>query len=149
MSFFADFLPALERAHRATRLIIPTTGCQLGASLLALEMGRGGDSAAYIMGRYSQAPERDHWWVELGALLLDPTRDQFGEDPFDECYKGRYVRGDGKLASHMEYEATMHLRLQWSFNRHARDAIKYVAAQYGLDQCEVEEPIGILTLVQR
>src|ERR1700742_5190741 len=100
--------------------------------------------AEYVTGRYSASPEQDHWWVEADELLLDPTRDQFFEDPFAEHYAGQYERMDAKPASKMEVEATMMLRLQWSTNRRVRDAISPVAAQYQLDLACITEPPGLL-----
>lgn len=141
---FIDLLPAVERTHAATRLVIQGTGCQLGASLLTLDLGRQGVDAEYVRGYYSALPEQEHWWVEADGLLLDPTRDQFSEDPFAEHYAGVYTRADAKPASKMQYEATMHLRLHWSSNRRVRDAIQQVAAQYGLDLPQIMEPLGLL-----
>jgi hypothetical protein len=141
---FIDLLPAVERAHAATRLVIQGTGCQLAASLLTLDLDRRrGVKAEYVRGYYSALPEQEHWWVEAESLLLDPTRDQFSEDPFAEHYAGAYTRADAKPASKMEYEATKHLRLQWSSNRRVRDAIKQVAAQYRLDLSQIMEPPGL------
>jgi len=146
-SRFAELLPAVERAHAATRLVIPRTGCQLGASLLALELGRGGEPAEYATGFYSPAPEQQHWWVEVDGLLLDPTRDQFHEDPFAERHEGHYERTGARPATAMVYEAMMQLRLHWSTNRRARDAIKEVALRYHLDVLRIAEPLGPLTAV--
>lgn len=142
---FVDLLPAVERAHAATRLVIEGTGCQLGSSLLALDLGRDGVEAEYVRGYYSASPGQEHWWVEADGLLLDPTCDQFSENPFAERHAGTYSRADAKPASEMEHEATMHLRFNWSYNRRARDAIKQVAAQYGLDLEKIMEPPGLLT----
>ena len=141
---FVELLPAVERAHAATRLVIPGTGCQLGASLLTLDLDRQGVRAEYVTGRYSASPQQEHWWVEADELLLDPTRDQFSEDPFAEHYAGRYERMDAKPASKMEAEAAMMLRLQWSTNRRVRGAITQVAAQYQLDLARISEPPGLL-----
>jgi hypothetical protein len=140
---FIDLLPAVERAHTATRLVIQGTGCQLGASLLTLDLGRQGLQAEYVRGSYSRLPSQEHWWVETEGLLLDPTRDQFSEDPFAEHYAGAYERVDAKPASKMEYEATMHLRLHWSSNRCARNAIEQVATQYRLNLPQIMEPPGL------
>ena len=145
---FVQLLPAVERAHAATRLVIQGTGCQLGASLLTLDLDRQGVQAEYVRGYYSGSPEQEHWWVEAEGLLLDPTRDQFSEDPFAEHYAGEYERVDAKPASKMEYEATMHLRLHWSSNRRVRDAITQVAAQYGLDLAQIMEPPGLFMPVR-
>jgi hypothetical protein len=123
--------------------VIQGTGCQLGASLLTLDLDRQGLQAEYVRGSYSRSPSQEHWWVEAESLLLDPTRDQFSEDPFAEHYAGAYERVDAKPASKMEYEATMHLRLHWSSNPRARDAIKQVAAQYRLDLPQIMEPPGL------
>jgi hypothetical protein len=128
--------------------VIHGTGCQLGASLLTLDLDRQGVQAEYVRGYYSGSPEQEHWWVEAEGLLLDPTRDQFSEDPFAEHYAGNYERVDAKPASKMEYEATMHLRLHWSSNRHVRDAITQVAAQYGLDLAQIMEPPGLFMPVR-
>ena len=46
----------------------------------------------------------------------------------------------------MTQEATMHLRLHWSTNRRARDAVREVATQYGLDLGRISEPLGPLTV---
>ena len=144
---FAELLPAVERAHTATRRVIPRRGCQLGASLLALDLGRGGERAEYVAGFYSASPEQQHWWVEADGLVLDPTRDQFREDPFDERYAGDYERTSVKPVAEMEYEAIMHLRLQWSTNRRAREGIREVAMRYRLDLAQILEPPGWLTAV--
>ena len=86
---FADVLPPLERAHASTRLVIPKRGCQLAASLLALELGRAGLPAEYVCGRYSANPEQEHWWVVVDSVLLDPSRDQFDdEDPSPRATRG-------------------------------------------------------------
>jgi hypothetical protein len=101
-----------------------------------------------VRGYYSGSPQQEHWWVAAEDLLLDPTRDQFSEDPFAEHYAGDYQRIAVKPANKMEYEATMILRLQWSTNRSVRDAIAQVAAQYRLDLAQIMEPPGLLTLVR-
>jgi hypothetical protein len=139
---FIDLLPAVERAHAATRLVIQGTGCQLAASLLTLDLDRQGVQAEYVRGYHSGSPEQEHWWVEAEGVLLDPTRDQFSEDPFAEHYAGAYKRVDAKPASKMKSEATVHLRQHWS-NHRVRDAITQVAAQYGLDLAEIMEPPGL------
>ncbi len=145
---FIDLLPAVEHAHAAARLVIEGTGCQLASSLLTLDLDRQGTRAEYVRGYYSGSPQQEHWWVEAEGLLLDPTRDQFSEDPFAEHYAGEYERIDAKPASKMEYEATMHLRLHWSSNRRVRDAIEQVAGQYGLDLEEIMEPPGLFMPVR-
>ena len=81
--------------------MIQGTGCQLGASLLTLDLDRQGVQAEYVRGYYSGSPEQEHWWVEAEGLLLDPTRDQFSEDPFAEHCAGNYERVDAKPASKM------------------------------------------------
>ena len=81
--------------------------------------------------------------------MLDPTRDQFEEDPFWEEAAGEYRRADAKPASEMEYEASMQLRVQWATNRRRREAISKVAALYALDLVPIEEPLGLLTQVSR
>ncbi len=145
---FIDLLPAVARAHAATRLVIQGTGCQLGAALLTLDLYRQGVQAEYVRGRYSASPEQEHWWVEAEDLLLDPTRDQFSEDPLAEDYVGAYKRVEAKPASKMEYEATMHLRLQWLTNCRVRDSIAQVAAQYRLDLAQIMEPPGLFMPVR-
>lgn len=144
---FIELLPAVERAHAATRLVIPRTGCQLGASLLTLDLDRHGVRAEYVKGRYSALPQQEHWWAEVDDLLLDPTRDQFSEDPFAEHYAGEYERRSAKPVGEIEHEATMLLRLQWSTNRRVRDGITQVAAQYQLDLARITEPPGLLVPV--
>lgn len=145
---FVYLLPALERAHAATRQVIAKRGCQLGASLLTLDLDRESVRAEYVAGRYSALPEQEHWWVEAAGVLLDPTRDQFSEDPFVEHYAGEYRRAGAKPASQMLAEATMLLRLQWSNNRRVRDAIAQVAAQYQLDLVQIMEPLDLLVPVR-
>jgi hypothetical protein len=117
MDGFGSYLPALERAHAATRRVIPNTGCQLASSLLASELWRRGKTADYVQGRYSANPDQHHWWVEVDGLVLDPTRDQFGEDPFVESYAGSYTGEGRKTGSDIENEAYTLLRLSWSYNR--------------------------------
>jgi len=121
--------------------LYPATGCKLGASLLALELGRSGAPAEYVTGFYSAAPGEEHRWVEVDGLLLDPTRDQFHRDPFAERYEGQYERTDAKAASEMEDEATLHLRFHWSANRRAQDAIREAATRYRLDLVPIEQPL--------
>jgi hypothetical protein len=146
VSTFADFLPALQRAHASARQVIPKTGCRLAASLLALELGRAGLPAEYVCGYYSASPKQEHWWVQVETFLLDPTRDQFDDgDPFCESYEGHYSRSSSKPASEMQQEATMILRLQWSFNRRARPAIERVVTDFDLELTDVEEPSGLLS----
>jgi len=116
--------------------------------LLTLDLDRQGVQAEYVRGYYSGSPEQEHWWVDVEGLLLDPTRDQFSEDPFAEHYAGAYERLDAKPASKMEHEATLLLRLHWSSNRRARDAIAQVAARYGLDLEEIMEPQGLFVPVR-
>ena len=145
---FIELLPAVERSHATTRQIIAVRGCQLCASLLTLDLDRAGVQAEYVTGRYSALPEQEHWWVEAADVLLDPTRDQFSEDPFAEHYTGEYRRAGAKPASQMVAEATMLLRLQWLTNRRVRGAIAEVAAQYQLDLAQIMEPPGLLTPVR-
>jgi hypothetical protein len=145
---FAELLPAVRRAHAAARLVIEGTGCQLASSLLTLDLDRQGIQTEYVRGYYSAAPEQEHWWVDAEGVLLDPTRDQFSEDPFAEHYAGEYRRVDAKPGSDMEHEATCHLRLHWSYNHRVRDAIARVAAQYGLDLAEIMEPPGLFMPVR-
>jgi hypothetical protein len=145
---FSELLPAVQRAHAAARLVIEGTGCQLASSLLTLDLDRQGIQAEYVRGYYSAAPEQEHWWVDAASVLLDPTRDQFSEDPFAEHYAGEYRRVDAKPGSEMEHEATCHLRLHWSHNRRVRDAIAQVAAQYSLDLAEIMEPPGLFMPVR-
>lgn len=142
MSTFADYLPALRRAHDATRLLIRTTGCRLAAALLTLDLGREGKSAEYIHGRYlkadgSEQGGTEHWWVEVGGVLLDPTRDQFGEDPFCETYAGRYVSTDRMPATGMESEIYSLLRPHWGYQK-TEEAIRGLVGQYRLDLSELD-----------
>ena len=88
-------------------------------------------------GYYSASPDQEHWWVSAVGVLLDPTRDEFSENPFAEHYAGEYTRVDAKPGGEMEHEATCHLRVNWAYNRRARDAIEQVVAQYSLDLAEV------------
>jgi hypothetical protein len=80
--------------------VIPRSGCELAAALLTRQLRREGLSAEFVRG-HSLAPgeERDaknlHAWVEADGLLLDPTRDQFGEDPLSETHEREYIKGDG------------------------------------------------------
>jgi hypothetical protein len=144
---FEELLPNIKRAHDAARLVIPKTGCQLASALLTLDLGRSGCPADYVTGRYSGNPGQDHWWVEVSGLLLDPTRDQFGEDPFSEDYQGKYVRSEtpAKPANQMATEAARNLQLQW--NAKARQAITQVAQDYGLDMEQIEEPLHLALAV--
>jgi hypothetical protein len=53
---FIELLPVVERAHTATRLVIQGTGCQLGSSLLTLDLDRQGIEVEYVRGHYSASP---------------------------------------------------------------------------------------------
>lgn len=139
MASFESFRPAIERAHTATRRLIPNTGCQLGASLLALELVRAEMDANYVRGRYSANPSQDHWWVEVAELLLDPTRDQFGEDPLCETYAGQYISESRKTGVLIENEVCAQLRVQWSYNRRLRHVVREISGQYGVDRQRVEQ----------
>lgn len=125
--------------------MIPTTGCQLGASLLTLDLGRHGKSAEYVRGHYleddaAESGRNEHWWVEVESLLLDPTRDQFpGGDPFSETYTGRYMPKDSKPTTAMEREAYIMLRLQWRVPS-LKAAVRLVVDQYELDLRQLDEP---------
>jgi hypothetical protein len=125
--------------------VIPTTGCQLGASLLTLDLGRQGKPAEYVRGHYLEgdAPEsgrNEHWWVEVESVLLDPTRDQFPRgDPFSETYTGRYTPKDRKPTTAMEREVYIMLRLQWRV-RSNKAAVRLVIDQYELDLAQLDEP---------
>jgi hypothetical protein len=119
--------------------VIPNTGCQLAASLLALELIRAGEPAEYVQGRYSANPDQQHWWVEVRGVLLDPTRDQFGEDPLTEAYAGEYTPASRKRGSDIENEAYMLLRLSWSYNRPIRESVLDVAREYGLNVDRIQE----------
>lgn len=144
MSSFTDLLPAIERAHIATRLVIADKGCQLGASLLALDLGRAGEFAEYVHGHYLQAEETEsrgveHWWVEVDGVLLDPTRDQFpGEDALSESYAGRYVPQDREPASSMENEVYRQLQFSWERPK-SKKVVERVVAEYHLDLVKLEE----------
>lgn len=138
-SAFDSYLPALERAHAATRRVIDKTGCQLASSLLTLELAARGEPALYVQGRYSANPDQQHWWVEVAGVLLDPTRDQFDEDPFSETYTGTYACESRKTGIDVENEAYALLRLSWSYNRRVQDAVVEVARAYGLDPKRVQE----------
>jgi hypothetical protein len=140
---FESLLPQLMRAHEATRRLIETTGCQLGASLLAVDLARREQDVAYVRGRYSAAPQQDHWWVETSRLLLDPTRDQFAEDPFTEGYRGTYVAVDRKVGPSLVDELYMHLRFRWSYDRPRRDTVIAIALEYGLDAGRVAEFLAL------
>jgi hypothetical protein len=142
VSAFVDYLPALRRAHDATRPVIRTTGCRLAAALLTLDLGRAGEPAEYVHGHYLQPDKTEHggvehWWVEVGAVLLDPTRDQFGENPFCETYEGRYVSTDRMPASGMKSEIYSLLRPHWGYKK-TEDAIRGVVEQYRLDLSELD-----------
>lgn len=73
--------------------------------------------------------------------LLDPTRDQFGEDPLTEAYEGFYTPESRKrkTGGDIEDEAYMLLRLSWSYNRPIREIVVDVAREYGLNIDRVEE----------
>lgn len=116
--------------------------------MLTLDLDRQEVQTEYVRGYYSGSPEQEHWWVEAEGLLLDPTRDQFSEDPFAEHYAGAYKRVDTKPGSKMEDEATMQLQMPWSYNRRVRDAIAQVAVQYRLDLARIMEPLGLLVPVR-
>jgi hypothetical protein len=147
---FDELLPNIKRAHDAVRLVIPKTGCRLASALLTLDLGRSAYPAEYVTGRYSGSPGQDHWWVEVFGLLLDPTRDQFGEGPFTESYRGKYARSGApaKPASQMDTEAALHLQLHWNHNVKARRAITQVAHEYDLDIEQIEQPLDLSLTVR-
>jgi hypothetical protein len=74
----------MQRVRDAVRAVIARTGCELAAALLTQQLRREGFSAGLVRRRYlAPEEERDmknlHGWVELEGLLLDPTRDQYGQ----------------------------------------------------------------------
>lgn len=146
MPGFDSYLPAVRRAHAATRRVIKKTGCQLGSSLLALELLRRGEQVDYVEGLYCTESDHQHWWVEAGGVLLDPTRDQFGEDPFAETYAGRYSGEDRKTGSKIENEVYAHLQLHWSSNYRVRAAVVAVAREYRLDVERVQRSPSVVAL---
>jgi len=137
-------LLAVERAHAATRSVIPKKGCQLGACLLTLDLGYAGEAVEYVRGHYLRAEETEsgaveHWWVEAGGVLLDPTRDQFpGESAFSESFAGRYVPKDRRPAGSIESEVYRQLQFPWECAK-SKDAVRVVVAEYQLDMARLEE----------
>jgi hypothetical protein len=116
--------------------------------LLALELLRRGEPAHYVEGLYCTASDHQHWWVEVRGILLDPTRDQFGEDPFTETYAGSYSCAIRKTGSDIEAEAYAFLQLHWSSNYRVRDAVVRVAREYRLDTEHVQRPPSVMSLRQ-
>jgi hypothetical protein len=115
----------------------------LATALLTLDLGRVGEAPEYVHGHYLQTDKTEscgteHWWVEIGGVLLDPTRDQFGEDPFCETYAGRYVSTDRMPVSGMESEIYSLLRLHWGYQK-TEEAIRGLVEQYRLDLSELDD----------
>jgi Transglutaminase-like superfamily len=142
MDRLSELRGPVEDAHRATRSVIEGTGCQLGASLLALALGRLGKPAEYVVGHYVQPGEvemgaNEHAWVEVDGVILDPTRDQFGENPLIESYDRRYVERERKPAGAMADQVYLQLALQWRIPAR-QDSILKVVQQYGLDVDQLE-----------
>lgn len=129
-----------ERARVAARTIIDGTSCELASPLLALDLSQQGQAAEFIRGHYIQPGDREnganeHAWVQVGEVLIDPTRDQFGEDPQSLSFRGHYVQREKKPAS--EELVYRQLALQWRIPPR-QASIARVAAQYGLDAEELD-----------
>lgn len=126
--------------------MIPDRGRQLGASLLALDLGRAGDQSKYVRGHYLRGDDlendrNEHSWVEVGSnVLLDPTRDQFdGEDPFSDSWAGRYVRRESTPAASIESQVYAFLLIRWRVPA-LKSAVRLVVDEYGLDVDELANP---------
>jgi hypothetical protein len=139
----ADFADNVERARLAARSVITGTSCELASSLLALELSRLGWPTQFVRGHYLK-PDEDatvrngHAWVEVGAVLLDPTRDQFGESVFAEESLGRYMADERRPGS--EDLAYAHLALQWRVRLpKIREQIRRVCDEYRLDAPQLED----------
>ena len=94
----ADFTGDLEQAREFARRIYPYSGCVLASQLLAWRLDSRGVGAEVVEGHYLQPGQRPchvsaHWWVQVDGLVLDPTRDQYGEDPLTEACdcRGSYL----------------------------------------------------------
>jgi transglutaminase-like putative cysteine protease len=123
------------------RLVIPGTGCELAAALLTLELRGIGEPAKFVRGHYRTPDEAEdahnlHAWVEVADVLLDPTRDQFGDDPFSESYLRQYLRDAGDSPEDVEGHAYRLLAMQWPFKQ---AAIRQVVELYGLDITRLED----------
>lgn len=141
MASFAELLPHVERAHHAVRQVIPCTGCELAAALLTLELRGLGEPAEFVRGHYRRPEEPEdkhnlHAWVEVADVLLDPTRDQFGEDPFSEAHQRPYLNDAGPPPKDLEAHAYTLLEMQWSFKE---AAIRDLVEQYRLDITRLED----------
>jgi hypothetical protein len=137
MDRFSDLSTLVEDARRDTRSVIEDTGCQLGASLLALALARLGEPAEYVVSHYLRPGEtetgsNEHAWVEVEGVLLDPTRDQFGESHLSASYDGRYVPRERTPASAMEEQVYMQLGLQWRVPAR-QGSIRKLIQRYGMD----------------
>ncbi len=147
---FEEMEPYAERARLAARTVIADTSCGLASALLALQLSRLGQPAEFVRGHYLQPGEDEtdrngHVWVEVGEMLLDPTRDQFNEDPHSKTYTGRYVTKERRPAS--EDLVYGHLALQWQVRRPAvQNRIRAVCKQYGLDAEQLEDRAARIVL---
>ena len=143
MESFNGMCSYVERSRLAARTVIDETSCELASSLLALELSRVGQPAEFVRGHYLQPGETEtarngHAWVEVGEVRLDPTRDQFHEDPRSKTHRGRYVSTERRAAS--EDLVYAHLALQWRVRLPAvQDRICAVCEQYGLDADQLED----------
>lgn len=140
MCTFDDLQPSAERARVAARTVIAGTSCELASSLLALDLSQQGQTAEFVRGHYIQpghcvSGANEHAWVKVGGLLIDPTRDQFGEEPDSVSFRGRYVQRQTKPAS--EDLVYKQLALQWRIPAR-QPSIRRVAEEYGLDAGELD-----------
>lgn len=139
---FDEPLPRVERVHAAVRRVIPRSGCELASALLARELRDDGFPGVFVLGHYfassATSAERGplHAWVELDHLVLDPTRDQFQQDPFVETCQGEYVRDGGDPPADLEAHIYEQLKRQLPWKR---EAVFALAAEYGLDPLLLED----------
>ena len=141
MPSFDELLPLIERVQAAVRRVIPNTGCELASALLARELTDAGLPATFVRGHYL-APGEDigdrslHAWVQLDGLVLDPTRDQFSEDPFTETYRGEYVSDLGSPPPDLDAHIYTLLSLQLPY---MREAVLALVADYRLDPLQLRQ----------
>lgn len=141
MPSFDALLPLMERVQVAVRRVIPNTGCELASALLARELREAGSQAAFVRGHYvapgdAIGDHNLHAWVQLDGLVLDPTRDQFSEEPFTETYRGEYVADLDSPLPDLDAHIYTLLNLQLAYQR---EVVLALIADYGLDPLELCE----------
>lgn len=84
-----DLRIACEAAHRRAASVLGRTGgcCHLVARLLGYDLARTHE-VRLVIGQWRQL---HHAWLEVGAVRLDPTGDQYGQPLVADAASGAYA----------------------------------------------------------